>query len=96
MELKTALELIENIAKEHNYHMEQIESNFWEAYIDRDHGIAYGISCNQSGYINIRHWEGKQYGDGQYGRSIYSLRTIKDVVKFCNIMVSSEEIRAKR
>ncbi|ODS04727.1 hypothetical protein [Vibrio scophthalmi] len=96
MQLDKALLLIKTVAQENNYQFEKGEGNFWELYINRNHGVSYGLTCSSSDYIEVCHWEGEQYGDGEYGRAIYSLRCMSDVVRFCNMIICGEELRAKR
>ncbi|MCE7600096.1 hypothetical protein [Vibrio fluvialis] len=96
MQIEPALALIEEVASKNHYCFEKSDSNFWEVYIDRSHGVAYGLNFNSTGYIEVRNWEGEQYGEGQYGRAIYSLRDMNDVAIFCNLLISGYELRAKR
>ena len=49
-----------------------------------------------SNYIEVSQWEGENEESGGYGRGVYSLRSYSDVVQFCNILLSSSNIRARR
>jgi hypothetical protein len=87
-----ALRVIKAIAKELGYEVTagardfEITSSLW-------HSVAFRIFVQQ-GYIAVSPWEDK--GSGSYGRAIYSLRSMEDVMQFCQILICSSSIRAKR
>ncbi len=86
------LNIIKGVAKEQDYLVEGDE-----IYIDRYNSVAFSIHENDSEYIQVHQWEyTDDNGGGRYGRAVYSLRNISDVIQFCSIMIASANIRAKR
>ena len=94
MENEKQKELIKEVAKEHGYQIDGGETVF-EIYTDQWHSVAFQIKENSAGYLQVHQWE-EDDDDGQYGRAIYSLRTLSDVIRFCHILISSLNLRAKR
>jgi hypothetical protein len=87
-------ELIKQVGKENDYVFESKD-----LYIDRHHAVAYYTNVNKdTGYIEISEWQPceKEQGTWEKGRAVYSLRSLNDVIQFCNILVSGQGIRAKR
>jgi len=97
MDFEKLVEIIKQVAIEQNYEISAGDRKF-EVYIDNHNAVAFEVLANSSsGYIQVHQWEG---GDspstGKYGRGVYSLRNYSDVVHFCNVMMSSAAIRARR
>ena len=84
--------IIRGVADEQGYELEGSE-----LYIDKYNAVAFAIYENDSGYLQVHQWEYvNDEGKGRYGRAVYSLRDVSDVVQFCNVLISSSNIRAKR
>mgnify|MGYP000267585855 CR=1 FL=1 len=65
--------------------------------VDRYHSVAYYVQQNNSGYLQVHQWEyNNTTGDGDWGRAIYSLRSLSDVVSFCSIILISSQLYARR
>jgi hypothetical protein len=91
------VQIIKDVASEQNYEIENTENQKFYIFIDRWNAVAFQIWNNKSsGYIEIAQWEGSSEDDATYGRGVYSLRCFTDVTHFCNILISSAEIRARR
>lgn len=95
MDINKLKEIIKESAKENNYHIDGGETTF-QIYKDQYHSVAFKIIENNAGYLQVHQWEETDDEDGDYGRAIYSLRNLSDVVEFCNIMISSVKIMARR
>lgn len=97
MDFDRLVEIIKEVANEQGYEMTSGERKF-QVYIDKYNAVAFEVLANSSsGYIQVHQWEaGDTEGTGKYGRGVYSLRNYSDVVHFCNIMMSSAAIRARR
>lgn len=93
MDLELALKLIKTISEESGYVIDSEGSNQFEIYQEQWHGSAYWVQINSSGYVEVSPWESKEES---YDRALYSLRSMSDVIQFCNILVQGEELRAKR
>ena len=97
MDFDKLVEIIKQVAIEQEYEITEGNRKF-EVYIDRHNAVAFEVWANSSsGYIQVHQWEerGKE-GESKYGRGVYSLRDYSDVIHFCNIMISSASIRARR
>ncbi|NOS89803.1 MAG: hypothetical protein HOP34_14915 [Methylococcaceae bacterium] len=98
MDFNKLIDIIKEVANEQGYEITDGGRKF-EVYIDRYNAASFEVWANSSsGYIQVHQWE---FGDnvestGKYGRGVYSLRSYSDVVHFCNIMMSSAAIRARR
>lgn len=97
MDFEKHIEIIKQVAKEQGYEMTNGDRKF-QVYIDRYNAVAFEVWANSSsGYIQVHQWEvGDTEDTSKYGRCVYSLRDYSDVVHFCNIMMSSAAIRARR
>lgn len=91
------LNLIKQVAEEQGYEIDGGEKRFF-IYIDKWNSVAYKINENRAGYLQVHQWEEGTEKDenGVYGRAVYSLRNVTDVVQFCNILLASSALRAKR
>jgi len=91
---KLCLEMIKQVATENGYDIVGGENHF-EITMDRWHSVAFEIFTQQ--YIQVHQWEAiDDKGNGKYGRGVYSIRTIPNAVAFCQILIASESIRARR
>lgn len=97
MDNEYLLDLIKQVAKEQGYEIDGGNKRFF-IYIDKWNSVAYEIKENRVGYLQVHQWEesSENNDDGKYGRAVYSLRSITDVVKFCSILLASSSLRAKR
>ena len=88
--------IINMVAEEQNYNVKEVNTKT-QLYLDGWHTVAFEIRENSTGYLQAHPWESvDENGDGRYGRAVYSLRSVSDVIQFCSIIISSSKIRAKR
>lgn len=93
MKLSDSPELIKAVAIERGYKVTAQDKNF-EIYTESVNKIAFQVLvASSSGYIQIHLWD---EGANDYGHAVYSLRELSDVIQFCNIMISSLSISARR
>lgn len=90
---KNALWIIKTVSKEQKYKIEEHGESKLIVWLGKHHGVDFELSVNSSGYIQCNQWDEQEE---DYGRAIYSLRSQSDVIHFCNTLISSAEIRAKR
>lgn len=97
MNLQNLVKLIKSVAVEQRYSVTDGEVKF-QVFIDKYNAVAFEVWANSSsGYVQVHQWEGGESEDsGKYGRSVYSLRNYSDAVQFCNMMIASAAIRARR
>lgn len=96
MNVGNLVKLIKSVADEQEYRITGSDSCF-QVYIDRYNAVAFEIRENNSGYLQVHQWEGGDTeSSGRYGRGVYSLRNYCDAVQFCNIMITSSAVRARR
>ena len=98
MNMKNLVQLIKKVAEEQEYKVTGSDVKF-QVFIDKYHAVAFQIWANSSsGYVQVHQWEegADTEDEGKYGRGVYSLRSYSDTVQFCNIMISSAAIRARR
>lgn len=97
MNLQKLVELIKNVANEQNYSVTGGDVKF-QVFIDKYNAVAFEVWANSSsGYVQVHQWEGGESEEsGKYGRGVYSLRNYSDAVQFCNIMIASAALRARR
>ncbi|HCE1829003.1 TPA: hypothetical protein NJ265_003556 [Vibrio parahaemolyticus] len=94
MEFEFTLEQIKLVAQEQGYYIEDRGEKQFEVYFDNHNAVAFFVYGNgSSGYIEVSQWEAEAE---RFGRCVYSLRSYSDVAHFCNILVSSAAIRARR
>lgn len=90
------IEIIKMVAEEQNYNVKEINTKI-QLYLDGWHTVAFEIRQNSKNYLQVHPWESvDENDDGRYGRAVYSLRSVSDVIQFCSIIISSSKIRAKR
>jgi len=96
MDNSTLAVLIKEIGDEQGYEIDGTGNSF-EIYLDKWNAVHFSISENTAGYLHVNQWEASpENEDGGFGRAVYSLRSASDVVQFCNILISSAALRAKR
>ncbi len=96
MDIKKGMDIIKVVSEEQGF---EIEGDGKEFSITKDqwHSVAFLVKENSAGYLQVHQWEDiKDLEDGDWGRAVYSLRSITDVIQFCNIVKMSVEIHAKR
>jgi len=91
------VEIIQAVASEQNFEIENPENRKFYIHIDRWNAVDYQVWNNtSSGYIEVAQWEGNSEENATYGRGVYSIRSYSDVIHFCSILISSAAIRARR
>jgi len=91
------VEIIQNVAREQSYTIENSDNLKFQVFIERWNAVAFQVWNNtSSGYIEVSQWEGNSEGEASYGRGVYSLRSFSDVIHFCNVLISSASVRARR
>lgn len=97
MNLSEIVELIKNVAEEQSYSYTDGGAKF-EVYLDKHNAVAFEVwANNSSGYVQVHQWEeGDDNSPGKYGRGVYSIRSYSDAVQFCNLMIASANLRARR
>lgn len=97
MDMVEVVKLIKDVAAEQNYDCTSGNSKF-QVYFDKHNAVAFEIWANASTkYIQVHQWEeGDDSSPGKYGRGVYSIRSYSDAVQFCNIMIASAALRARR
>ena len=93
-QFKLWLDFIQEVAEEKSMKVDRSETVL-RVYDDTVHGAAFEIKKNRVGYLQVHAWEKLKKKSG-YGRAIYSIRSAGDVVSFCNVIVASNNLRAKR
>ncbi len=101
MDIKLAKKLIRTVGSECGYTVSGKPSdNSFDVYFDRNrHGVAFQIKhsthpkAEKNGWLQVHHYEGEPE---EWGVALHSLRSIGDVVGFCQVLISFEKIKAKR
>ncbi len=94
--IRLGRKIIKMIAEDNGYNVSQGRKLF-TVEMDKWHTVGFRIVETADGYIIVHQWEeSDKEGSGKYGRAIYSLRDISDVVNFCDVLIKSPVIRAKR
>ncbi|MGA2404393.1 MAG: hypothetical protein ABSG91_22270 [Syntrophobacteraceae bacterium] len=90
--------LIKEVARENEFEVVNEAGSTFEITKDYWHIVAFRIVYSSSGYLEVSQWEqgDEENEEGSYGRAVYSLRRTTDVVHFCNVLVASALIRARR
>ncbi|WP_457744931.1 hypothetical protein [Sulfurimonas sp.] len=94
MDMQEGIKIIKEVAKENNFELTSGEKYF-EVFKDKHHSVSFRVKLNDVNYLQVHQWEEDKNG-GNYGRCIYSLRNINDIMKFCSLMIISSDIRAGR
>lgn len=96
MNIQDYVQIIKSVAKENNLTAEGTEKEF-SIDVNKFHHVAYLVKENSSGYLQIHQWENVNNSEtGEWGRAVYSLRSISDVIQFCSILLISTQIYARR
>ncbi|WP_162629652.1 hypothetical protein [Aeromonas caviae] len=93
--------LIRSIGEEYGYEVSGNETDAeFDVYLAREkHGIAFKIknsthdSARQGGWLQVHHYEGEP---ANWGPALHSLRTMGDVVAFCQTLITFAQIKSKR
>ncbi|UGA52598.1 hypothetical protein [Dickeya fangzhongdai] len=101
MDRNLAKNLIRTIGKEYGYKVSgRLEDTDFDVYFARErHGIAFQIrhsthsSAQDGGWLQVHHYEGEPE---DWGPALHSLRTIGDVVAFCQTLITFSQIKSKR
>lgn len=91
--LNKAFWIIKNFAEETGYFVEEINDEHIQVHLNKFHAVDFDVLSNSSGYIQCKQWDENRE---EYNRSVYSIRSVTDVIAFCNILEASAKIRAKR
>ncbi|MDN7909916.1 hypothetical protein [Burkholderia cepacia] len=88
------LDMIKSVSKEQGYKIYPVNGSGskFDVQINRHHGVAFRVS-QAADYIQVHQWEDNTH---EYGRAVYSIRNHSDAIQFCNILIASASIRAKR
>jgi hypothetical protein len=89
------MDFIEQVAAEQDWEVGRSKLQM-RIFDGNHHATAFQVKVNRVGYLQVHAWETSHPKEDKYGRAIYSLRTESDVVMFCNILMASTAIRAKR
>lgn len=101
MDRLLAKNLIRAVGKEYGYIVTgDVEDAEFDVYFDREkHGIAFQIrhsthsTAQEGGWLQVHHYEGEPT---YWGSALHSLRSIGDVVAFCQTLISFYQIKSKR
>jgi hypothetical protein len=90
------VEIIKQVAIENDLIVEGTENEF-SIDVNKYHHVAYLVKINSSGYLQIHQWENaNDSSEGEWGRAVYSLRCLSDIIQFCSIVLMSTQIYARR
>ena len=96
MQIQDYIKIIKTVAKENELVVDGSEKEF-SIDVNKYHHVAYLVKENSSGYLQVHQWENVNENEsGEWGRAVYSLRSISDVIQFCSILLSSTQIYARR
>lgn len=85
------VQIIKEVADEQGFDVSSGDTVF-TINIDKWHSVAYQMKVNSSGYIQAHQWED---GD-KWGRAVYSIRDFSGAVSFCQILINSSLLKAKK
>jgi hypothetical protein len=90
-------DIIKKVALENKYIVGDGTKLFIVQYDDKWNAVDFRILENADGYLEVHQYEEKREEEPErYGRAVYSLRTISDVILFCELLINSVTIRARR
>ncbi|MFZ2967559.1 MAG: hypothetical protein WA080_00725 [Sulfuricurvum sp.] len=92
MDIELGIQIIKNVAQENGYQLTSGESSF-EIFKNTLRPKSLKIKKINDDLL-IYQWEDEK--EDYSTNSVYSLRTLNDVIKFCNILSISTEIRSGR
>ncbi|MDH0353428.1 hypothetical protein [Morganella sp. GD04133] len=101
MNRSLAKKLIRTIGEEYEYTVSgNAEDTVFDVYFKREkHGIAFQIrhsthpSAQEGKWLQVHHYEGEPEN---WGPALHSLRSMGDVVAFCQTLISFSQIKSKR
>jgi hypothetical protein len=86
------LTLIKWVASEQKFKIEAHSDTEFEIRKNRVNSVRFKVYKNTE-YIQIHQWEDS---GAKYGKAVYSIREYSDAIQFCNILIASENLRARR
>lgn len=90
------MQFVVDVAREQGYIVEDYGSAY-TFYVKAHHAAYFHVKINSSKYLQVHQFEAEaDKGEGDYGRAVYSLRSYSDVAEFCNVLMSSARLRARR
>ncbi len=96
MDVKQYVDIIKTIAEENDLEVDGSDNEF-SIDVNKFHHVAYLVKKNSSGYLQIHQWENANESEnGEWGRAVYSLRCLSDIIQFCTILLCSTNIYARR
>lgn len=96
MTIDEYVQIIKNVAGENDLVVEGTQNEF-TIDVNKYHHVAYLVKINSSGYLQVHQWENaNENANGEWGRAVYSLRSLSDVINFCSILLISTQIYARR
>lgn len=90
MDMELGISMIKEVAIENDFKVTDGNSSF-EIYKDRVHPESFRVQKKNDDLL-IYQLENEDFGKN----CIYSLRSLNDIVKFCNVLISSTDIRGGR
>ena len=89
----TWTKVIKEVAEQNEFSYTEGDS-YYRIKSNRDlhHSIGFQIDTSRSGFLEVSELD----DEGECMRAVFSIRTTSDVVQFCNILICSEIIRARR
>jgi len=97
MNIDNFKEIIKEVSEENGFVTHSEKNSEFIIDVDKYHSVSFLVKENSSGYLQVHQWESmNESEEGEWGRAVYSLRTISDVIQFCSIVLSSSRIYARR
>ncbi|PHR58997.1 MAG: hypothetical protein COA44_02280 [Arcobacter sp.] len=90
MDIELGIIIIKEVARENGFKITDGTSSF-QIFKDRVHPESFKVQKKNDDLL-IYQWEDEDYGKN----CIYSLRSLNDIVKFCNVLIASTDIRGGR
>lgn len=92
MKPKNILTLIKWVAVEQKFKIADESDAGFEIFKKQVNSVRFKVYKNTE-YIQIHQWEDS---GARYGKAVYSIREYSDAIQFCNILIASEALRARR
>ena len=92
MDLELSVKIIKDLATESGFDVndgKEFEIKAKSGKNDRVHSESYRIIKVDNAYLRVQKISGNEYG-----ASVYALRSLTHVIKFCNIVIAGKEIQA--
>lgn len=101
MDRQLAKNLIRAVGSEYGYVVsDNAQDAVFDVYLDREkHGVAFQIrhsthqAAKEGQWLQVHHFEGEP---AVWGPALHSLRSIGDVVAFCQTLITFAQIKSKR